>query len=555
MSLIVLIALMLNACDLFQVSLVEYLQEDSAKETPEDPTEEIPEVPSPEEPPTEEPGEEPPPEEPPTEEPGEEPPPEEPPTEEPGEEPPPEEPPPEEPPPEEPPTEEPGEEPPPEEPPPEEPPPEEPKEEYVYVAVNSGDDGKSGSETEPVKTLGKALDIWAARSSAEAKIMLLEDIVQGGYSETGVTTTNGFIDFSSLLSSGSRGSITSLTLSGDGTGKIIDNANASNRRVLYINTALTINLENLTITGGRGDRGAGIHIGNGGVLSIAAGVIIKNNEANTEGGGVYVTGAGSSFTMNGGEISHNKAANGNSGKGGGVYVETNGTFTMEGGTITENESGNDGGGVYVADGSTALIKQGDIKANKAKYGGGVYIRDNGRLELGLFDGTAGPAIELNTARNGNTGTGGGVVINGAGAWAVFYAGRVSQNSTYALGGGILIVNGTLDMRGGTVTGNLVDTTGKGPGIAIESSGRLQMSGLARALETGNPIFLYGASSSNPRITLDTFTGGLSGDIAKLALDTGYAAGIQVLSGNPTYYGKFKVISPSGFTIGSDGKLQ
>ncbi|MDR2109757.1 MAG: hypothetical protein LBP32_00455, partial [Spirochaetaceae bacterium] len=218
-------------------------------------------------------------------------------------------------------------------------------ESWVYLAVSTGNNANSGlTETEAVKHFSKALDIWAARGSTEAWIMLTENIaVSSNYNDPQTLTATGLVDFSTnpVIPSG----ITAIILAGSGGGITIDNAGQPSRRVLYLTTAgKTITLRNLTITGGRGNPGGGIYIGGGGKVIMESGVIITGNEAGQQGGGVYVDGVGSTFTMKGGEIRGNKAADASSGKGGGVCVGSNGTFVMEGGTIGKNESGNDGGG-------------------------------------------------------------------------------------------------------------------------------------------------------------------------------------------------------------------
>ncbi|MBR0089605.1 MAG: InlB B-repeat-containing protein, partial [Clostridia bacterium] len=90
---------------------------------------------------------------------------------------------------------------------------------------------------------------------------------------------------------------------------------------------------NLTLadssTGKTGTITGGYNAGNGGV-------IVENN---------------GTFTMTGGTISGNKAA-----EGGGVYVD--GTFIMTGGTISDNEASSKGGGVYVDDNGTFYLKNG-----------------------------------------------------------------------------------------------------------------------------------------------------------------------------------------------------
>jgi hypothetical protein len=342
--------------------------------------------------------------------------------------------------------------------------------------------------------------------------------------------------------------------------------------------------------------GGGVYVGNGAVFTLKAGTIrnntsdsegggvstrgsgtiimeggtIRNNTAATAGGGVYVGGSSgtSSFTLKGGTISGNEATNPPTGKGGGgVCVAANGIFTMEGGTVSGNISGNDGGGVYVSGSSTsqrgtACIRRGFIGVadggNRAKYGGGVFVWNYGHLELGLSDGSGGPEIQHNVASGPPSpgSTGGGVVINGSEAQAYLYQGTISHNTTYRRGGGILVVNGTLEMQGGTITGNQVDASGAGPGLAVESGGRLRLSGLARVLHNDNPIFLL--HGSDPKIILGTFTGDTSNGIAKIALaSSGYVPGTTtILSGmDASLLGKFTIVDPSNRNIDSTGKLQ
>ncbi len=94
--------------------------------------------------------------------------------------------------------------------------------------------------------------------------------------------------------------------------------------------------------------------------------------------GVSVSG-GSSFFMNGGEISGNTITTADN-KGAGVYVETDGYFSMSGGIITSNVSSGLGGGVYVAENADFIMKGGSITGNKANSGGGVYV--DGAMTIG-----------------------------------------------------------------------------------------------------------------------------------------------------------------------------
>jgi hypothetical protein len=99
------------------------------------------------------------------------------------------------------------------------------------------------------------------------------------------------------------------------------------------------------------------------------GEISGNTATGGNGGGVYVAGPGGggglggSFTMQGGTIKNNNANS----NGGAVYVDNGGTFFMQGGTVSGNTAtGGNGGGAYVATGGTF------VKATGAMiYGGGV----------------------------------------------------------------------------------------------------------------------------------------------------------------------------------------
>jgi hypothetical protein len=252
---------------------------------------------------------------------------------------------------------------------------------WVYVAVNSGNDASSGlSRGNAVKTLGKALDIWAAEGSGSAKIMLLEDVVHPAYNESTALIRKGLIDFSELLAS--RSGITSITLSGPQGRKAVCSGENGGWAVLFINTpGITMTLKNLIITGGGGWSGGGIYIGGGASVIMENGVIIEGNGA-LQGGGVYVDGIGSRFTMAGGEIRGNKALSMLFGRGGGVCVENNGTFVMEGGIIRNNDTNNRGGGVAVDGINAAMIfRGGTVAANSGKNLGGGILVTKGRLDM------------------------------------------------------------------------------------------------------------------------------------------------------------------------------
>ncbi|MCQ2356252.1 MAG: hypothetical protein MJ014_04455, partial [Methanocorpusculum sp.] len=151
--------------------------------------------------------------------------------------------------------------------------------------------------------------------------------------------------------------------------------------------------------------GGGVYVSDNGKFVMDSGLIIGNS-AKSNGGGVLVYNSAGKFTMNGGSIRANHANHGggvwNGGEflipastsldvssitgngatsGGGVFVSGGGSsFTMYGGAITNNTAACYGGGVYF-NGSTFDLMNGIITGNSTNGadndsdGGGVYVND------------------------------------------------------------------------------------------------------------------------------------------------------------------------------------
>ena len=173
----------------------------------------------------------------------------------------------------------------------------------------------------------------------------------------------------------------------------------------------------------------------------------------THGGGGVSVGSSSTFTMNGGTISGNKAVS----NGGGVRVCYGGTFTMNDGTISKNTATN-GGGVYVSSdtrSSTFTMSGGTITKNNATYGGGVYMGDNTTFTM-----------ENGTITGNNAGSGGGVCVVSNVTFNM-KDGTISGNNATRNGGGVcgatdatFTFNGTVNITGNCKGGTLNDETGK-----------------------------------------------------------------------------------------------
>ena len=233
-----------------------------------------------------------------------------------------------------------------------------------------------------------------------------------------------------------------------------------------------------TITNGGGNNGAGILV-NGGSLTMEGGSITGNTAVNT-GGGVYVTGGGS-FTMDGGEISSNttKNKNGNNGNtgGAGVFVD-NGTVIMENGAIKNNTSAASGGGVYVTgNNSSFTMNGGEISTNKAKNdgeGGGIYGKNNAGITMN------GGKITENTA---NSSWGGGGVRVYDGSNFTMNGGEITGNTAANVGSNSDRISvsdavgdnkpGQATIKGGTIDSNAESHVALGHGVLVNDGGNTE----------------------------------------------------------------------------------
>lgn len=177
--------------------------------------------------------------------------------------------------------------------------------------------------------------------------------------------------------------------------------------------------------------------------------LVTKNYCYNNGGGVCTVG---SMKMSAGKVSINKAPNGS-----GIYVKTSegNSMTLCGGTISSNrgDSGK-GGGMYVDNGATVIVEYGYadgciISGNTAKSGGGVYVAANGSFEI----------------KNNSP--------------MYIYGNISSDGSTSGGGGGVYVANnGIFEMRygwigrdeNGSINPNFKTRSGKGNGVYIGGTG-------------------------------------------------------------------------------------
>ncbi|MDR1149515.1 MAG: hypothetical protein LBK66_12885 [Spirochaetaceae bacterium] len=146
-----------------------------------------------------------------------------------------------------------------------------------------------------------------------------------------------------------------------GTGRLIQTA-----------ATQTFIIDGPTLQGISGNNTSLVYIADNSAVELRSGYIKGNTRSSfaSVGGGVYVR-YSSNFTMTGGEISGNTAAD----LAGGVFI-LNGNFKMTGGGISSNNTGGAGGGVYIYNGNFSMT------------GGFIYGSGSGDLSNTAANGSA-----------------------------------------------------------------------------------------------------------------------------------------------------------------------
>ena len=318
----------------------------------------------------------------------------------------------------------------------------------------------------------------------------------------------------------------------------------------------TIAANRATIYTGRGN-GGGVSVADGGTFEMNGGTIGGTsdgrdyNEATGSGGGVYVSGTKSTFTMNGSaSVAYNKASSGKGdytskgGNGGGVYVSMDSEFEMNGKatSVSNNTATNSGGGVYVKSGTFTMNGNASVTDNKATYGntlsgGGVYVEGgeftmNGRSKVTgnaasgnkRIDGNGGGVyvkggkFEMNgeaTSVSNNTATtnGGGVYVLDNGTFTMNSRNASVTDNTADQGGGVYASVGTFTMRGGSITGNNRNGVFVSENATFTVSGAPTVMGNPREGAASNVFLTWGA-----KITIGT--GGLNCDDGSIGVTKG-----------------------------------
>ena len=248
---------------------------------------------------------------------------------------------------------------------------------------------------------------------------------------------------------------------------------------IYINNSTLKLQNNAKVIGNKASvRGGGIYVGGTDAnFTMESGEISSNTVTITEsaeiqGGGVCVI-DGAKFEMKGGSIKNNTviaaAADNAKARGGGVCVSGSGsTFIMKDGNpeIINNE-------VTKADSSDSSMKITTI-------GGGICVWDNAKFEMQQGTISGNKALE-GSGINYFTGAGGGVCVGGKGnadgegytndtAEFKMSGGTISKNEASSNGGGVAVTsNAKFIMTNGTIGGSEADkntSKQRGGGVAV-----------------------------------------------------------------------------------------
>lgn len=308
-------------------------------------------------------------------------------------------------------------------------------------------------------------------SSVEAALSSLKTIHGTAYGSTQNALTvqiDGVVTGNTVIDTDYDEIAESLTLTGK-TGNENDSLKGSGSGcVLELRTSKPVTLTKLKITGGSGvNYGGGIYIcGNSSVI-LEDGALIEGNEANKQGGGIYVsrnTGASgrTSLTINAGaKISGNKIKEDETyGNNGGMAIYVYGAkVEMNGGEISQNngQTINQRGAVRLNEDAVLDLNDGKITDNTVMHiGGNIFCR---KSTINMKGGEISEGKAGSSTQNGS----------GGGLW-------IENNSSLNMTGGIICNNSVGPNEGST--GGAINIRKDGVKLTISGSAYIPSSGAA-----------------------------------------------------------------------------
>lgn len=236
--------------------------------------------------------------------------------------------------------------------------------------------------------------------------------------------------------------------------------------------------------------------------------MISKNISQNAGAGIAISKNSGEIEINitGGIISENEAAT----NGGGMFL-SNGIKTIlniSGGIFVNNTAGTYGGGIWIGSEkegeSTNKITNTTIKGNNAISGGGLYIQSNVQNATYEIDGAT---IDGNVATytNNSGGVGGDIRFNGKDTKHVLTISNVNITDNLAHNGGGIYSNGKLILNDGIIKNNNGDYGG---GINFYAKSEFEMNGgtISNNIATSNGGGIY-INTNGQNDSIFNFNGG------------------------------------------------
>ena len=332
---------------------------------------------------------------------------------------------------------------------------------------------------------------------------------------------------------------------------------------VYVAVAVTVNSSNNTYLFTQTkynyakSYGGGVCVYNAAItLSASA---LSNNQTGYCGGGLAVTGSGSS-TLGGVSIYSNTCSD----SGGGVYQTGSGKMTISGASIYSNTAGLYGGGVYTSSSNTgSSMTSGTIYGNSATstgYGGGAFGQNGGTFTFS--GGTMGhntSSLPGSSTANANKGYYGGGVILRSGTFKLS-GGTIKHNYASKYGGGVYVAGGTFNNSGGTITYNRAYEYGGGMYLAAgtfsQNSTSLNVTYNNAYTQAGGGIYSkisVNAYFSVKNNTSTTHGGGIAMNVGTLQTNgnTYIQSNTATTTGGGVHVGGSSTIKIAGGTISSN----
>lgn len=302
----------------------------------------------------------------------------------------------------------------------------------LYLDGAKGDDANDGlSKEKPLRSFAKAKEL-AAENQAIMDIRVLGTVpVEGEVSLSGTSAKlirgEGFTGYLLKVAKGTEASFADIIIDGAGGGELVSSLVYVEGGSLKISHGAILENNKSTLAYGKkhSSEGGGIYAREA-TLEMVDG-IIRNNQA-SYGGGIFLTDS-SQFTMNGGEISGNRAHRYTDtsvsqiyAAGGGVLIYNNAKMIFNDGRIVNNRADEIGGGISVggADWSrghaTLEMNGGLVDGNEAgASGGGIFIQAGISDDYAIARISAGTITHNHMKGYGWTNKafgGGGIYVNG-----------------------------------------------------------------------------------------------------------------------------------------------